>query len=914
MGLIVGLALFLSPVFADAAVFSDVASNHPNFAAISYLQENGIVEGYADHTFHPDQLVNRAEALKIILLGTHIPVPEIKAQEIFSDVTYDAWYGKYVAKGKRMNIVSGDATTGLFRPGDTVKLAEALKILIRARAQEPAAPDENPYADVPKDAWFAPYFAYAQSMTLLDVAQGDAVHPDMQINRGMLAELIYRLITRPAGYQTGQASFYAGRFHGDTTAAGEIYDASEFTAAHRTLPFGTWLLVTNTENGKSVKVRVNDRGPYVEGRIVDLSKAAFESIAPLSRGVINVTIQTTDPPDGSQGTGTDPLLGADLLSAAPKTSCPEKNSLRFYPKTSFDQITLDREIPNTVALGEVLVLTGVAPIKASSVNAFLVDESKKQTSFPAPVANGKFKVIIHFPKTGKMSLGLIPGESGQSIVQEINVLPLSCLTEATGANLVAPANLTVAVEKGNTVIRYDKNAYQLFDITFTQGSLQKRYFLYGMDEFIPRYADFSAFKEGSVKLLVRGAKVTSKSLLEPAKIEWSKAQSKDIKAVTHYEYTVNSEQAEAVKLPTLIKDKEPIEAVIKAKVPLNAKGAIILPSGQVEEILMQSPVREPVKNTNDVLIFPPSGEELTLAYTPLEAKLHFLEINNDQGLAAVNIPIYPADEYPLIPNLGELSERTPVTLGADLGKLRSQMLVLVNKDRQDQKLSALALDNSLNRLAQARADDMAKNDYFSHWNQEGMSANDLRKNYAISQIVAENIAKDINIELAEYSLMRSATHRANILTKNWTKVGFGMAKAKDGSYVFVQIFSENPLNLSDFVSSRSQVLSALNALRSAPLVLQENLNTLAQNWSDLMIAQDFFDFTAKDGATLVDSIRKAGVNASLGTYIVGNTSWTDALTQITANSQIKEPHWKKIGIGIKQDSFGVIKMTLIYTE
>ncbi len=408
--------------------------------------------------------------------------------------------------------------------------------------------------------------------------------------------------------------------------------------------------------------------------------------------------------------------------------------------------------------------------------------------------------------------------------------------------------------------------------------------------------------------------MSSKSLLEPSKIEWSSPQSKSVKAVTHHEYIVEPTQVEVVKLPTVIKANETIETVIKAKVALNAKGAIIPPSGQVEEVQMISSAREPVKNVNDVLIFPPSGEALTLKYTPKEAKLHFLEINDDEGLAAVNIPVYPLNEYPLIPNMGELSERTPVTLGTDLDKLRSQMLALVNKDRQSQNISPVALDNPLSLLAQYRADDMAKNDYFSHWNSKGMSANDLRKNFAIFQAVAENLAKDINLELAEYSLMRSATHRANILTRNWTKAGFGMAKAKDGSYVFVQLFSENPLNLSDLSSARSQILTALNAIRGAPLALQDILNTVSQNWSELMVTKDFFDFTAPDKATLVDSIRKAGVNASLGTYIVGNTSFADGIAQITANAQIKESHWKKIGIGIKQDAFGVIKITLIYTE
>ena len=91
--------------------------------------------------------------------------------------------------------------------------------------------------------------------------------------------------TAPAGkpkarrwYQVGIASWYGGRFQGRTTAAGETYDMNELTCAHPTLPMGTWLRVTNLHNRKTAYVRVNDRGPVIDGRIVDLSYAAAHVI------------------------------------------------------------------------------------------------------------------------------------------------------------------------------------------------------------------------------------------------------------------------------------------------------------------------------------------------------------------------------------------------------------------------------------------------------------------------------------------------------------------------------------------------------------------------------------------------------------------------------------------------------------
>jgi len=86
------------------------------------------------------------------------------------------------------------------------------------------------------------------------------------------------------------ASYYARKFHRRKTASGERFDNYAMTAAHKTLPFGTEVKVTNSNNGKSVTVRINDRGPFVKGRIIDLSRAAFSQIADLDRGVVKVEI------------------------------------------------------------------------------------------------------------------------------------------------------------------------------------------------------------------------------------------------------------------------------------------------------------------------------------------------------------------------------------------------------------------------------------------------------------------------------------------------------------------------------------------------------------------------------------------------------------------------------------------------
>ena len=96
----------------------------------------------------------------------------------------------------------------------------------------------------------------------------------------------------PSGnVQTGLASWYGPGFHGKTTSSKEIFNMYDLTAAHRTLPFGTHVMVTNLDNGKSAIVRINDRGPFIKGRIIDLSYAAANMLGMIGEGVVTVKIE-----------------------------------------------------------------------------------------------------------------------------------------------------------------------------------------------------------------------------------------------------------------------------------------------------------------------------------------------------------------------------------------------------------------------------------------------------------------------------------------------------------------------------------------------------------------------------------------------------------------------------------------------
>ena len=90
--------------------------------------------------------------------------------------------------------------------------------------------------------------------------------------------------------QTGMASYYPDKFHGRRTASGELYDKTKYTAAHRTLPFGTMVWVKNLKTEDSVQVRINDRGPHVKGRIIDVSRVAAKDLQMIQAGKAKVEV------------------------------------------------------------------------------------------------------------------------------------------------------------------------------------------------------------------------------------------------------------------------------------------------------------------------------------------------------------------------------------------------------------------------------------------------------------------------------------------------------------------------------------------------------------------------------------------------------------------------------------------------
>lgn len=164
----------------------------------------------------------------------------------------------------------------------------------------------------------------------------------MKRKKWLAAACVVALLCSAAGFAEGQlykenalASYYGEAFQGRPTSSGEIFDMYAMTAAHKTLPFGTMLEVTNLENGNSVVVRVNDRGPFVADREIDLSQAAAEKLGMITAGVARVSISILSEP-GKETEAAPAALPENeelpAVAAAPRPEPRPEPALRDGPR------------------------------------------------------------------------------------------------------------------------------------------------------------------------------------------------------------------------------------------------------------------------------------------------------------------------------------------------------------------------------------------------------------------------------------------------------------------------------------------------------------------------------------------------------------------------------------------------------
>ncbi|SMF20706.1 rare lipoprotein A [Alteromonadaceae bacterium Bs31] len=180
----------------------------------------------------------------------------------------------------------------------------------------------------------------------------------------------YHVMNSPEGYrEKGIASWYGKKFHGYKTSNGEIYDMYGMTAAHKTLPIPSYVRVTNEENGRSIIVRVNDRGPFHGGRIIDLSYTAAKKLGYQSKGTARVSVEYIDP-SGYQGqpgkTQAEQLVGKKGEPLAPT---PARSGGYAIPDNTFLQVGAFSKKQSAEALQSRLLALTPYPINITEPSA-----------------------------------------------------------------------------------------------------------------------------------------------------------------------------------------------------------------------------------------------------------------------------------------------------------------------------------------------------------------------------------------------------------------------------------------------------------------------------------------------------------------------------------------------------------------
>lgn len=148
----------------------------------------------------------------------------------------------------------------------------------------------------------------------------------------------------------GEASWYGGKFIGRQTANGEIFDTMQYTAAHKTLPFNTIVEVTNLDNGKKTTVRINDRGPFIKGRIIDLSQKAAEDIDMVKTGTAKIVLKVIKMPKTAQVMDIQVAAYSNFTYAAAMKK--KLKSAGFEPKTSMSNTGIMRVMIPSVPISK----------------------------------------------------------------------------------------------------------------------------------------------------------------------------------------------------------------------------------------------------------------------------------------------------------------------------------------------------------------------------------------------------------------------------------------------------------------------------------------------------------------------------------------------------------------------------------
>ncbi len=766
------------------AQFTDLFKNNKNYEAIIFLEENNILVGYPDGTFRPNQEVNRAEFLKIILEGSNIPLDENDLTLPFPDTQDDKWYLPYIQKAYSENWIVG-FNDGTFKPSQTIKKTEALKILGEVQQWKM---NENPtytqFEDIDLDEWYAKYVIYASEHNYLEEDE-ELFEPRELMTRANISEIIYR----------------------------------------------TMIL------GESGETTIED--------------------------------------------DTDPDVKPITYKEIP---------IDFY-----DDITLDQPIPNTFYKNEVFVVEGAVDANGYEEVSVFLDNNMYINSdyllFTGEIKNGKFEIPIHLRKSGNYTIGIIPGTSGNTKIEDISILdenPPSTQSTETEETL---ENLKIDYENDITFLEFDAPTDSTKIFTFEQGTDKVTFISRQNRDTIPLlYSAFNDFTEGEVTYFGQLANADT-------------TEEKTFDATQHTFDHINEDKISA-DIPDSLPKYSDISIEGTTKTNIQVEGLIINTDGLVDIVQIET------TSTTSTYFETPiieNGNDFTFTYDTSKNGTYIVEILDENGIPVVNHPVYIGGMIPLIPDYFDLNERIFFEGSFDIDDLREDLLNEINKDRAVYDYPEIALAPELNDLAQDHSEDMAENDFFGHINLSNQTPNDRRLEAEIEMPVSENIAKDVSVLFAHLGLMRSGSHRENILNPDWYLVGLGIAEAEGYLYI-TEEFSAGEITESQLAEYKTELINTLNTLREdnglSLLTSRSNINQVCTYLNDKTISEDIILTTTELSAAL-ELHNIAGTSQYIGrTYNVWSVILSSILTD--EESSILDASWVNIGVDIQLDETGMI--------
>jgi uncharacterized protein YkwD len=793
----------------------------------------------------------------IIILISILNLPSAFAS--FSDVLLAHPNREAILYLQTNNVIEGyDDET--FKPNQEVNRVEFLKIILEGSNVPLTSTSNTPFPDVNHNAWYGPYLKKAYQEGWIEGYPDGTFKPSQNINKVEALKILGKVQNwdLPTKITTSPYS---------DTPATSWYTPYVVFAKERDF--------------------LEEQGPN------------FNPGKKMTRAGISEVIYRTMTSDLYPQT-------YNQLEIIPEEE-PQTAGFSIIEKDFFRDITLKESLPNTFYQNEIYLIEGQLPFTNATTVTIILETDTTRKTFSGKTTNNQFSIPVYFSTTGEHLLGIIPGESGSGSATKIKVLPT--LPNSTN-NQNPPSQTTnqqIYFSDGQTFVEFSAQNETIKKIDFTQSNKTVTYFTRQNHSKIPiNYSDFEQFQEGTVSYSISSAKISSSKPLEISS-GFNSGENRTFQAIQHQFSETKNNEITATP-PETLSSVSPISFSGTAKTNIRYNAYVIKPNGFVENI--------PLSTTGQTYTYFGStiikaGSNFTYTYSPSTAGTYIVEINNLNGEPALNHTVYVNTGIPLLPDFFDLHERKLFTGTLNLTSARQEMLNLINKSRLEHGLQSVTLSSEINPIAQNHSQDMADNNYFSHINLQGQTPEDRRIAAGLKSPIGENLAKDTSIQAAHYGLMRSASHRQNLLTPEWTRVGIGIVN-KNGQLFITQNFSVSELNTNDLTNMETELLTQINNLRSSQQIATLPHSETLKSVGDYINKKIIEENAQLTNALFQEAINEKGVSGI--SELIGriSTNWSAIVNSIiNEETSVNNNQWKKIGIDIQLDNIGNIHTILI---